>query len=219
MTPLKNLVDETTIIKDEIVECHSNLSSILTSKNVEVTEEDKMSDLISKVDLLGEYDDSKLWLYKDGDECIDISGGFSFFENNSNGGSVNTKSISMEDSYIYASASRASTSGSWWHSISTKNKIDLTGYNFLKCEITTNITSLTVGKIINSMYVDNLQNPSGMTNYIQSVFSSNVSNNTEIVTLNISNINSIMYCGFRLCQLNASNGNTNVKIYKIWLEK
>lgn len=51
MATLKNLVDETTNIKNEIVDCHSNLSRILTSKNVEVSEEDnKLSSLIDKIE-------------------------------------------------------------------------------------------------------------------------------------------------------------------------
>ena len=49
MTTLKSLVYETTNIKDELKTCHSNLSSALTSKGVEVTSEDKMSSLIGKV--------------------------------------------------------------------------------------------------------------------------------------------------------------------------
>ena len=46
------------------------LSSILTSKNVEVSEEDKMSDLIGKVN---EMDYSKMYLYKSGKKNIDFS--------------------------------------------------------------------------------------------------------------------------------------------------
>jgi len=49
MATLKSLVDETTSIKDELKNCHSNLSTALSLKGVEVSSEDKMSSLIDKV--------------------------------------------------------------------------------------------------------------------------------------------------------------------------
>ena len=49
MSTLKNLVDETTNIKNELVTCHANLKNNLIEKGVEVLPSDKMSTLISKV--------------------------------------------------------------------------------------------------------------------------------------------------------------------------
>ena len=49
MATLKSLVDETTNIKDELVECHNNLKNNLNAKGVEVLDLDKMSSLIDKV--------------------------------------------------------------------------------------------------------------------------------------------------------------------------
>lgn len=49
MTTLKNLVDETTNIKDELVECHNNLKNNLIEKGVECSDTDKISSLIDKV--------------------------------------------------------------------------------------------------------------------------------------------------------------------------
>ena len=49
MATLKNLVDETTNIKNELVECHSNLKNNLIEKGVECSNTDKMSSLIDKV--------------------------------------------------------------------------------------------------------------------------------------------------------------------------
>ena len=52
MATLKELVNETTNIKDELKTCHSNLSSALTEKGVSVTSEDKMPNLIDKINSL-----------------------------------------------------------------------------------------------------------------------------------------------------------------------
>ena len=49
MATLKNLVDETTNIKNELVACHSNLKNSLIEKGVECSEGDKMLSLIDKV--------------------------------------------------------------------------------------------------------------------------------------------------------------------------
>ena len=49
MTTLKTLVDETTNIKNELVECHTNLKNNLSAKGVEVSSSDKMSNLVDKV--------------------------------------------------------------------------------------------------------------------------------------------------------------------------
>ena len=52
MATLKSLVDETTNIKDEIVECRDNLRQTLIEKGVECNSQDKMSNLIGKIDNL-----------------------------------------------------------------------------------------------------------------------------------------------------------------------
>ena len=49
MTTLKQLVNETTNIKNELTRCYDNLRANLTNKYVEVSNNDKLSSLISKV--------------------------------------------------------------------------------------------------------------------------------------------------------------------------
>lgn len=53
MATLKNLVDETTNIKNELVTCHSNLKNNLVEKGVECSNADKMPTLINKIKELG----------------------------------------------------------------------------------------------------------------------------------------------------------------------
>lgn len=52
MATLKNLVDETTNIKNELVICHSNLKNNLIEKGVECSDTDKISNLIDKVNAI-----------------------------------------------------------------------------------------------------------------------------------------------------------------------
>jgi hypothetical protein len=49
MATLKNLVDETTNIKNELVACHGDLKKNLIKKGVECSDSDKMSSLVDRV--------------------------------------------------------------------------------------------------------------------------------------------------------------------------
>lgn len=49
MSTLKNLVDETTNIKNELKTCHTNLKNNLVAKGVNPSNSDKISDLIGKI--------------------------------------------------------------------------------------------------------------------------------------------------------------------------
>lgn len=75
-TPLLDTVERVKLLTKSKQNEKNMLSNILTSKNVEISEEDKMSDLIGKVDLLGDAPPPPLYLYKDGDECTDVTGGW-----------------------------------------------------------------------------------------------------------------------------------------------
>ena len=48
MATLKNLVDETTSIKNELVTCHTNLKNNLITKGVECSDADKLLSLVNK---------------------------------------------------------------------------------------------------------------------------------------------------------------------------
>ena len=49
MATLKSLVDETTVIKNELKTCHTNLKNNLSAKGVGVLNSDKMPSLINKI--------------------------------------------------------------------------------------------------------------------------------------------------------------------------
>lgn len=50
MSTLSELVSETTVIKNNLSTCHSNLKTKLQEKGVEVSDSDKITDLINKID-------------------------------------------------------------------------------------------------------------------------------------------------------------------------
>lgn len=52
MDGFKQLVDETSNIKNELVRCHADLKTKLKAKDVDVLETDKMADLINKVNTI-----------------------------------------------------------------------------------------------------------------------------------------------------------------------
>lgn len=58
MATLKQLVDETTKIKNELKTCHTNLKSNLIEKSVECSDTDKLLSLVGKV---GEIELGKKW--------------------------------------------------------------------------------------------------------------------------------------------------------------
>ena len=78
MTTLKNLVDETTNIKNDIVECRDTLKQILIDKNtLGIENENKLLILIQKVNEFADLPPKVLYLYKEGNEYSDVTGGFS----------------------------------------------------------------------------------------------------------------------------------------------
>ena len=56
MATLKNLVDETTNIKNELTRCYDNLRSNLTNKNIDFLDSDKLEMLIDKVSQIKTYE-------------------------------------------------------------------------------------------------------------------------------------------------------------------
>ena len=68
MATLKSLVDETTNIKNELKECHTNLKNNLIEKGVECSDTDKMLSLIGKVkntSLFSKISDNILFSWED----------------------------------------------------------------------------------------------------------------------------------------------------------
>ena len=209
MATLKTLVDETTNIKNELKECYSNLKNNLVEKGVECSDSDKMSSLIDKVNELG---DAPLYLYKEGDECIDITGGFEAItlRDNGKGSITNTK----ETTYLYTSV-QCSQALPKFAGYSTKNKINLSAYSRLIFEYD---YSCNTSEINNRFGVINDKTTSSNISigdrFIASS-STTVVGNKIISSVDISSIKSSYYISYA-CGYN--NSIQTIKMYNIWLE-
>lgn len=209
MTTLKSLVNETTNIKNEIVECHGNLSSILTSKNVEVAEEDKMSDLIGKVDLLGNYDDGKLWLYKEGDECSSVTGGW--IKGHVYNTTSTTNFVKNADNITLTSSSNTRVT------CLTSNLINVKGYSKLNVEVmVTSKGTSCIRVAVSTNKNTNCENTSGDIAKSATWQENMTLNSRKVISLDISNANTSCYIGIA----NQSNSGTlKFNIFNVWLEK
>ena len=213
-TPLLDTVERVKLLtKLKQVE-KTMLSSILTSKNVEVSEEDKMSDLIDKVDLLDEYDGGKLWLYKDGEGVSNIS------KTNITG--VAPPTVNIQTNCIYISSN---VSNSDRHiSINTSNKIDLTKYSKFNVEYSCNIKAhnegynkFGLGAIEQvSFSGTNAWRDNSVVNLEIAPRESDLVVEKNIATLNIGNVSDSY---FIFVYYGMYNGSNNATIHKIWLEK
>ena len=196
---LKDVIDRQELLNNSIEIQKNNLKSILESKNVEVTEEDKMSDLIDKVDLLGEYNDDKLWLYKDGDEYTDVTGGFVSHQGQSKPPTLTKTSSYME----YKAQSGSYTSGNY----GTNLPINVTDYSLLKFEVETlNMGSTHYG--CNFGLTTNKDMDSSV-----AAIQITTNKSKHIISLDISSISGLNYV------YSDTTYNNTSRIYKIWLEK
>ena len=95
MTTLKSLVDETTKIKNELRTCHANLKNNLASKNVSISNTDKLSNLIDKItniDVLNDAMKNQKISYKIAENTLSLSTDFT---------GLNQTYFKIKDNYLY----------------------------------------------------------------------------------------------------------------------
>lgn len=201
---LKDVIDRQELLNNSIEIQKSNLKNILVSKNVEVEEENKLSNLIDKVNELGDNPE-KLYLYKEGDDCASITGGYSVTWRDSRGnGSLTNIDNCLKLYYVDDSVSATAMS------CGSNKQIDLTSYNNLHIEYESN----GFGDLIFGV-ADNT-NSTGVN--VANISCKNATSFKTIGTVNISNINSSKYIKWYGWGKKSSKGST-MKVYKIWLEK
>ena len=201
-TPLLDTVERVKLLTNSRQNEKTMLSSILTSKNVEVTEEDKMSDLIGKVDLLGEYDDPILYLYKEGDECVDITGGYKVTHTQTNSSSSN---YSNSNGKIQIFPPNNQSSNVTVHSI---NKINVKDFSKLYIDI--EVPIMTTTNIGVSVGLQNVQegNPSVAGGIVVTT-----KIGRQVKEIDISNLTSEYWVKLFSTKYN------QLIVYNIWLEK
>ena len=163
------------------------------------------------IDIAGVYEieiSLKLWLYKDGDECEDVTGGWYIdhtWDNSSQ--SINwAKNDSFLSFYADSEDVRAM--------IRTVNPISVSTFSVLKFEV---YSKISISHMYNSISQSVFTGPSYST-FVQ--LKSNLIRNatidsTEIVTIDISDLDNTAYIG-AIC--NRYTGIVEHRIFKVWLE-
>ena len=191
---LKELIDRQELLTNSIEIQKNTLKSILESKNVEVSDSvNKLSILIQKVDELGEII-PPLYLYKEGDECINLTGGFIVYKNNSNATPVGI--FSKNTDYLELDATKG------YASCGTTNKINVSEYKTLYIDSSTDTSNAiccltTAQNLVTSNRV---------------VVMETTKNGRGVTSIDISNVNDLYYLAIGL-------GTSLTKVHKIWLEK
>ena len=199
MATLKSLVDETTNIKNEIVECRDSLKQILIDKNIETIENEcKLPNLIDKVNELGDAPPPPLYLYKEGDECTNVTGGFETGMITTNG------SVQKLPTHLQLTT----TSAGNYATFVTSTKINLSNYSKLVCRYKK--TVVTSPRF--SVGVLNSKNDNILTSSIAFSKDETLSQDEELIELNIIHISS----GY--VAINVTD-RTSVSVFQIWLEK
>ena len=153
MATLKSLVDETSNIKNELVECHTNLKNSLIAKGVECSDSDKMSSLIhyvSELKVLSEcVAGDSLYVFVDNPEMqIPINNGYQEVKKFSN--------FLLNGNYRVSASISSTTSGNTTFlkiihkrnnaTIFTSNEFSTKSTTVLKCSV--DISNILVGDTI-----------------------------------------------------------------------
>ena len=202
---LKELIDRQELLTDLIEVQKNTLKSILESKNVEVSDsENKLSILINKVNELVE--NRTLWLYKNGDEYKDITGGWTY--NTTGHNSYSYSALVKNTDHLLVSAS----GGGKGCTAITSNSIDVTNFAKFMIEIENNNASSNI--IGNFMHLTKSKNTN-----TQVVSTKPTTVSRQILTLDISSIVGNMYIAYEMFSNKLANETGTTKIYRAWLER
>ena len=211
MPTLKNLVDEVVNIENEIIGCRDTLKQILIDKKIEGLEnENKLSILVGNVNMLDPYNENKLWLYNEGDEYTETTGGW-------------TENLKINPSFWKGGFSIGTKTSTTLNIKSDKdrhvqsfvpyNKINLTDYRTINIEFSSESRSGVSGNTA-LFIVSSLSATSYIAELTVQSTTENINKNREIKTLDISQINASYYLGISSLSIGFST-----KIHKVWLKK
>ena len=196
---LKDVIDRQELLNNSIEIQKNNLKNILVSKNVEIAEEEnKLSNLIDKVNELGDAPPPPLYLYREGDECTNVTGGFETGMITTNG------SVQKLPTHLQLTT----TSAGNYATFVTSTKINLSNYSKLVCRYKK--TVVTSPRF--SVGVLNSKNDNILTSSIAFSKDETLSQDEEIIELNIIHISS----GY--VAINVTD-RTSASVFQIWLEK
>lgn len=208
---LKSVMDRYEVFNNDIELKKNKLKDMLISKNLEVSEdENRLTDLIPRVSELGDAPPPPLYLYKEGDECIDTTGGWkgaltystAYWAGGQRIGTFNDSCVNLK-----TSATRSI------RRICTSNKIDVSNYNTLYIELTPKTNTSTYG-VIQLLLFTSLSEQSS--NWVVASVKASATGVKGVYSLNLSNVNSSYYIGV-VATVDYS-GSVEADIYKVWLE-
>ena len=131
MTTLENLVNETTNIKNSIVNSRNTLREILVNKNITgLSTSSTLTTLINKVN---DIDVPILYLYNGGLEYTDVTGGWDLIKSNSATSGVVTKN--SDNMYLYTGETGKASPREKSVYACMVNLINLTTYSKLKATV------------------------------------------------------------------------------------
>ena len=188
--------------QDEIDSTNSNLKDILVSKNIECEDTDKISDLIEKVDLLEKLPPSIVYLYKDGDECTSVTGGWVKAHESS---STHDKSFTKNANNMICQAYRSVIG------CRASKPYSVNDYNFIKFEVSFSNGSdgwIALGVTYSA------GNEGG---YFASTTSKDKMTK-QTLSVNISSMGGFLY-PYAYVYMDGRNATGTLTIHKIWLER
>lgn len=191
LNTLNSIKEATSLVEAE----RNKLAHILTSKNVEVSEDEKMSELIDKIDLFDDVPE-RLYLYKDGvfNESFERSNFFKPSEN---------QVIHYESDYFEIVSAPAYSVNMFCF----KN-INFTDYNKLYVECEADVYSNYNANFTINVNTQELEETSGSV----AGFKDHSDFVKGVKLLDVSNVNGTYH-------LNLTIYYASLKIYKVWLEK
>ena len=223
MATLKSLVDETTNIKDDIIECRDTWKQILIDKHIsEAENENKLYPLIT---LLNDYAirPSKKYLYKEGDECVDVTGGWLLCGNGACSDNSGYTLVNPVKNSTYISIGDSSSSIYGISQIKTSNLVNLSQYNtlYIDAEITSAYAN---GQSACSTEVLLFSTNPNLNYWITSNYATEICSKLDstmsgrrIIQLDISNVTSA-YILFKVYALYTPAQYRMENLYNIWVE-
>ena len=193
-------------IGEEDTTLRDSLASILEEKGVDVTEEDDMASLISKVSLLDKYVPTIVEIYKEGIEFLPIVEGYTARPNDgSSKGSQN-----KEDDYL-----NIYVKGQCKLSYRTENKVDLSNFDRICIEwekISPHTQPTCYLQIFNT-------DPETFTAETQLYYKKSAGFDRRVNTMDIRAIDGEYYIQTVAGYAENVTGECTLKIYRIWLER
>lgn len=206
---LNQVIDKFENINNTTEELNQQLSDILINKNVEVKEDEyKLGALIEKVDLLKKAE--RLYLYKEGNECIYITGGWmQYYPDSSSPGGVFAKC----DTYIECGDGGTGFAYSGQRSTSP---IDVTDYSKLYIDASSrdrNGSEVCIRSYICRQNNFDIRGDDSTVGFVESK-----AEGRQALEIDLTNITGLVYVHCNPWSGSYSSGKCIMQTYNIWLE-